>query len=152
MSRPRPLGSEYVSVAENVLIAPEPEPAQDDPRGLFHEIAHAADVFVQSIQWRLNQKRVMNWSTDRNPSFGAQATGQAEHFRPVGLHIEIADGINLREFSETVAPAENCPLFVAEQVPIDPIIRPVPKVAINLVMKPEKFPADDVGLINLFGK
>src|SRR5262249_51490586 len=50
-------------ISENVLIAPELEPAQDDPRRLFHEIAHAADVFVQSIQRRLNQKRVVNRRT-----------------------------------------------------------------------------------------
>src|SRR5262249_10362922 len=139
-------------ISENVLITPELETTEDDSGSFSHVRTNPDNVFVQSIQWGHYQDRVVNRRTNRNPGLGPQATSQAKHFRPVGLHIEIADGIYLREFPETMAPAENCPLFVAEQVPIDPIIRPVPKVAINLVMKPEKLPADDVGLINLFGK
>ena len=94
----------------------------------------------------------MNWSTDQNPSFGPKTTGQAEHFCPVGLHVEIADGIDLWPFLEAMGPAENRLLFVVEQVTVDPIIRPAPKAAINLMMMPEKFPTDDIGLVDLFGK
>jgi hypothetical protein len=94
----------------------------------------------------------MNRSADRNPGFDAQTTAQAQTFRRVGLHIEIADGVDLWLSLKAVGPGKNRLLLAVKQVAIDPIITPGPKLTINPVVMPKKFSADDIGLVDLFGK
>ena len=76
----------------------------------------------------------MHGRTDLDAAFGGHATGEAQHFRAVRLHLEIPQRARVGAAAAVQRPAEARVQLAGQLGMVDDSVGPAPELAIRLVV------------------
>src|SRR6516164_4074539 len=82
----------------------------------------------------------MHWRTDSDSVFRSEASGQAQHFGAIALHVEIAGRARIWCWKNSISTPERRELGAREHRMVKSGIRPTPKPAIDFVMHFQEMP------------
>src|SRR5262249_1831894 len=94
----------------------------------------------------------MNWSADSNTTVGRTNERQPKHLGTVALHQQVPEHARVGIRVDTYTPPKSGPQSSLELGIVDSAVRPLPEVAVQIVMITEQPSGNRNGLIETFAE